>query len=163
MRVMTRLIAVLVLSVALFSTAAAQECAEEVMFEVYDGTIAFSHNETQFNCCAWIDVEITLDGYHIEIVERERFEEGPCFCLCCFDVGATIAGLEPGEYTVDVWKAFWVGGDVWTYVHVGTWVLEVEGQSNPSLESYYIPCVETGADELPFPDASWGTIKGLYR
>jgi hypothetical protein len=28
------------------------------------------------------------------------------------------------------------------------------------IDSYYIPCVETGAEE---PRWSWSTIKGLYR
>jgi hypothetical protein len=154
------LVVVLAITAALFGTSAAQECAEEVVFEVYDGTIALYHREALFNCCAWIDVEITQEGYGIEIVERERFEIGPCYCLCCFDVATTIAGLDPGEYTVELWKAYFVNDDVWTYVLVGTWVLEVEGHSDPSIESYYIPCVETAADELI---TSWGTIKELYR
>jgi hypothetical protein len=157
---MRHLVAILAMAAALFSTAAAQECAEEVVFEVYDGTIALYHGEARFNCCAWIDVEVAQDGYDIDIVERERFETSPCYCLCCFDVGATIGGLDPGAYTVEVWKAFFVNDDVWVYELVGTWVLEVAGYSDPFFESYYIPCVETGADEFP---TSWGTIKGLYR
>lgn len=152
--------AILVIAAALFSTAAAQECAEEVTFDVYDGTIALYHSQTRFNCCAWIDVEVAQEGNDIEIVERERFETNPCYCLCCFDVAATIGGLDPGSYTVDIWKGYWVGGDVWTYELVGTWVLEVEGNSDPFIESYYIPCVETGSDGFP---SSWGTIKQMYR
>ena len=109
---------------------------------------------------AWIDVEVAQEGNDIEIVERERFETNPCYCLCCFDVAATIGGLDPGSYTVDIWKGYWVGGDVWTYELVGTWVLEVEGNSDPFIESYYIPCVETGSDGFP---SSWGTIKQMYR
>lgn len=154
------LISVLVVAAALLTPAAAQECAEEVVFEVYDGTIALYHRETRFNCCAWIDVEITQDGYDIAIVQRERFEISPCYCLCCFDVAATIGGLDPGDYTVELWKGYFVNDDVWTYELVGTWVLEVAGDSDPFIESYYIPCVETGADELI---SSWGTIKELYR
>jgi hypothetical protein len=157
---MRRSIAALVILAAIFSTTAAQECAEEVLFEVYDGTIALHHTETRFNCCAWIDVDITHDGYGIEIVERERFEVNPCYCLCCFDVGAAVGGLEAGEYTVLLWKAYWVNEDIWTYELVGTWVLEVEGQSEPFSESYYIPCVETSAQDLR---SSWSTIKELYR
>lgn len=156
-------IAVLVIASALFSTAAAQECAEEVVFQVYDGTIALYHGETRFNCCAWIDVEVTQEGYDIGIVERERFELSPCYCLCCFDVAATIGGLDPGDYAVEVWKAYFVNDGIWTYELVGTWVLGVEGSSDPFLESYYIPCVETGVDELIAPPTSWGTIKELYR
>lgn len=152
--------AILVIAAALFSTAAAQECAEEVTFQVYDGTIALYHREARFNCCAWIDVEVTREGYDIDVVQREEFEYGPCYCLCCFDVGVTISGLDPGDYTVDVWKGYWVGGDVWTYELVGTWIITVEGSSEPGIESFYIPCVETGADEFP---SSWGTIKALYH
>jgi hypothetical protein len=160
MREMRSTFAILVIAAALFSTAAAQECAEEVTFQVGSGTIALYHHEARFNCCAWIDMEVTRGDFEIEIIERERFEEGPCYCLCCFDTGMTIGGLEPGDYTVEVWKAFWVGGDVWTYELVGTWVIEVDGASDPFMDSFYIPCVETGADEF---HSSWGTIKGLYR
>jgi hypothetical protein len=154
------LIALIAIAAAFCSTAAAQECAEEVSFLLGDGTITLHHREARFNCCAWIDVEVAQGAYDIDVIERERFEEGPCFCLCCFDVSTTIGGLDPGEYTVDVWKAFWVGGDIWTYELVGTWLIEVDGHSEPFLESSYLPCVETGAEE---PDWSWGTIKGLYR
>jgi hypothetical protein len=151
---------VLAILAALFSTSAAQECAEEAVFDVFDGTIALTHTEARFNCCARIDVEVSQEGFDIEIVERERFEVGPCYCLCCFDVGAVIGGLDPGEYTVVLWKAYWVNEDIWTYELVGKWVLEVEGQSEPVIESYYIPCVETGAEDFRW---SWGTIKELYR
>jgi hypothetical protein len=160
MREMRCFIAVLAITAALFGTSAAQECAEEVTFQAGDGTISLYHRETLFNCCAWIDVEITQAAYDIEILERERFEISPCYCLCCFDVATTIGGLDPGTYTVELWKAYFVNDGVWTYELVGTWELEVDGHCDPFLESYYVPCVETGADDLP---SSWGTIKALYH
>jgi hypothetical protein len=145
----------------LASLACAQmDCSEEVTIDVGPGAISFYHSEAEFNCCAWIDVEVVQEGFAIDIYERERFEEGPCFCLCCFDAHATISGLAPGEYTLSIWKAFEGPEGYWTLVEVGEWLVTVEGVAEAYLLAGYVPCIESGAAD---DTTTWGTIKALYR
>ena len=138
----------------------AQECSEEVVLETFDGTIVVHHLEALFNCCAYLEVEIVHDAFEIGIVEWEMFEAGPCYCLCCFAANATIGGLPPGDYTVSLWKAYYNFDGTWTHELVGTWVIPVSGDSAPSLETSYEPCIDTGAAD---DETTWGTIKALFR
>jgi len=157
-----RRVGVVAVTLALLAVAGASgagdypPCAEQVVFESLPGTIRMQHLEAEYNCCAWIEFEIDRNGYAIVIDEWERFEEGPCYCLCCFELAVEIAGLLPGTYEVGLWKHGSSCGDVF----MGTWHVPVEGSAPPGIETLYIPCGETGAPE----DApSWGTIKALYR
>jgi hypothetical protein len=141
-------------------SATAQECSEEVVIETFAGTIVVEHVEALFNCCAGLDVEVVQDGFEIGIFEWEVYDIGPCYCLCCFGAEATVAGLPPGDYSISVWKVHDNFDGTWTHELVGTWLVPVSGDSEPSVETSYAPCVETGALE---PDWSWGTIKALFR
>jgi len=152
---------VLVLSVlAVAGAVQAQECTEEVYFTTSDGSITMHHVEARFNCCASLDIESSQDGYNISFFEWEQFPDGPCFCLCCFGIEATVAGLPAGEYTVTVWKLFNNGNGTWTHVQVGAWSVEVRGQSQPGFSATYVPCTSTAVPDGP---GSWGTIKALFR
>ena len=131
-------------------------CDDQIVFEQPPGTIQMHHYEAEYNCCAWIEFEIIQDGYAIVIHERERFEDGPCYCLCCFELAVRIAGLMPGVYEVGVWKHGGHCGDVF----MGSWSVPVEGSAPPGVETVCIPCGETGAAEN---HESWGMIKALYR
>ena len=138
----------------------AQECSEEVVLETFDGTIAMHHHEAQFNCCAYLEIEVVQDAFDIGIFEWEMFEDGPCYCLCCFAADATIRGLPPGDYTVSVWKVHDNFDGTWTHELAGTWVVPVSGYSAPSIETSYEACIDTAiAEEL----GSWGVIKALFR
>ena len=110
----------------------AQECADEVLFETPDGSIVMRHVEALFNCCAGLTVEVTQEDHEIGIFEREYYEIGPCYCLCCFEVEASVSGLAPGDYSVSVWKVHDNCDGTWTYELVGTWVVPVSGYSAPS-------------------------------
>jgi len=138
----------------------AQECSEEVVLETFDGMIAMHHHEAQFNCCAYLEIEIVQDGFDIGIFEWEMFEDGPCYCLCCFAAEATIGGLPPGDYTVSVWKVYNNFDGTWIHELVGTWIVPVNGHSTASVETSYVPCIDTAiSEELD----SWGVIKALFR
>jgi hypothetical protein len=152
-----------VVAAAVFLTASpisAQECSDEVSFETPPGAIAMLHREALFNCCACLEVEVTQDDFEIGIFEWEMFETTPCYCLCCFEVEASIGGLTPGEYSVSVWKVHDNCNGTWTHELMGTWPVTVTGYSAPVVESSYVPCVETAIAGEP---DSWGTIKALYR
>ncbi len=154
MRFMTLIAA---LAIALLAPGLVQaQCDEQVAFETLPGTIVCSHTQTEFNCCASLDISVSIDEFDILIIEEVWFEIAPCYCLCCFDAEVTIGGLPPGLYSVSLWKFRLEGGEF-----VGSWEVEVDGESLAFVETIYTPCVETLVDpELP---SSWGTIKALYR
>ena len=137
-----------------------QECSEEIVFETSAGTIVMNHREALFNCCAYLEIEVLHDAFEIGIFEWEMFEEGPCYCMCCFAAGATISGLPSGDYAVSVWKVHDNFDGTWTHELVGTWIVPVTGHSTASVETSYVPCIDTAiAEELD----SWGVIKALFR
>ena len=104
-------IAVVVAVLALVAaTAGAQECDEEVLFDVYDGTIEIIHNQSRYNCCCWIEFDVVQEDFAIDVVEWEELDAGGCDCLCCFDMRVVVAGLDPGDYTVTIWKHSEYGG-----------------------------------------------------
>lgn len=142
------------------SLSLAQECSEEIAVETTDGTITMTHYEARFNCCAWLSVEVEQEGFTIDFLEREMFAAGPCYCLCCFGAEASISGLAPGEYHVNIWKLYNNGDDTWVHELVGEWIVPVSGTSEASVSTVYLPCVEAIISD---PDVSWGLIKALYR
>ncbi len=150
------IIVVLAIAFLTAGSAQAQICDEQVIFETGPGTIICHHTQTEFNCCAWIDFAVDIEGFSISIEEAEAYESGPCYCNCCFDNEIVIGGLEPGLYAVSICKIR-LGGPEF----VGTWEIQVEGQSAPFVETTYEPCVQTTVDDDLI--WSWGTMKALYR
>jgi len=126
---------------------------EGVVIQTSDGAMDVHHVQAEYNCCCWIDLDVVQDEYAIGIYEWELFETEPCPCMCCFELKVSIGGLDPGAYTVTIWK---------NGTFFGTWQVAVEGTSPERLEASYLPCVETGVSQPPAA-GSWGTIKALYR
>jgi hypothetical protein len=151
-------IAVAAATVVLFLTslAAAQECGESVVFTTSPGTIELHHNQSEYNCCSWIGFDVLHDAFSIEVVEWEHLNYGGCDCHCCMDTNVEIGGLEPGEYTVTLWKNTEHGG----MEFVGVWTVEVSGESEPYVYATFAPCESTDIDG---EHESWGAIKGSYR
>jgi len=147
----------LALAIALFAVGSVQaQCDEQVWFDTPPGTIVCHHEQTEFNCCASLDISVNVDEFDILILEEEWYEIGPCYCLCCFDCEITIGGLAPGPYSVSIWKVRFDGS-----FYVGSWDVEVDGEAASLIETLYIPCSSTTVD--PEEASSWGTIKALYR
>ncbi len=159
---MRRSIILLAILLAVSSSAVAQYCDEEVVFGTSAGTIDMYHTGALFNCCAWLDIEVTESQWLIEFTEWEMFEHGPCYCLCCFDATATVSGLEPGEYTVRVWRALDNFDETWTFIQAAEETVLVEGYAEPSLTTGFVPCVESAVIDGS-EETTWGTIKALYH
>jgi hypothetical protein len=125
---------------------------EGVVIQTSDGAMDVHHVQAEYNCCCWIDFDVVQEECAIGIYEWELFETEPCSCMCCFELKVSIGGLDPGAYTVTIWK---------NGTFFGTWQVTIEGTSPERLEASYQPCVETGVPQ-PLLAGSWGTIKALY-
>jgi len=79
-------------------------CGEdEFVFTVVGRTLHTLHANATYNCCPdEIVVRLEVQGERLLFTEEEILPQ--CFCLCCYDVEATVVDLAPGEYTVEY---FW--------------------------------------------------------
>jgi hypothetical protein len=66
--------------------------------------IVMTHRDAVYNCCAQVVVYPEWQGTLLRLVEQEEYPDSePCRCLCRIDLGARLADLPPGTYTVQVW------------------------------------------------------------
>ncbi len=80
------------------------------------GVLHALHHDAEYNCCADdIVVSLTVTGQLVRLDETEVPHDPPCPCLCCYEVGATVVGLQPGTYTVEY---CWVDCDLGPQCHV---------------------------------------------
>jgi hypothetical protein len=74
-----------------------------VFAELRNDTLRVHHTGAFYNCCAVIEFNCEHEDSIIDLIEREIFPEGPCYCLCCFDLSVDVLGLHPGHYVIRVW------------------------------------------------------------
>ncbi len=74
------------------------------------GTLHVVHRNATYNCCPDdIVIELLAEESTLHLAEREILTT-PCDCMCCYDVDATIVGLDPGAYTVEFcWEDYETG------------------------------------------------------
>lgn len=78
-------------------------CEEDdvVVFTPTSGALHAAHMNITYNCCLDdIVVSMTVVDDFISLTEEEVLTN-PCYCICCYDFEATVAGLAPGTYTVE--------------------------------------------------------------
>ena len=85
-----------------YSSSAFDECNIEdwALAEVIDDSIFITAYAT-YNCCSSIEVELSNDGNNLDVLVQEIVGIA-CFCNCCFQVDAEIAGLTPNEYNLTI-------------------------------------------------------------
>jgi len=79
-------------------------CEEDDAFvlTVEGDTLDIVHQYATYNCCPEeILVSLEVQGDLLKLTETEINPQ--CDCICCFEVYATVAGLDPGTYTVEYW------------------------------------------------------------
>lgn len=91
-----------------------EEPEEGIDFSYEDGVLTVFHTNVEYNCCLErVDVEMEISNFVIDLYETE-IAPNPCDCLCLYDVVTQIAGLESGNYTVNiyVYGALSISGEV---------------------------------------------------
>ena len=64
------------------------------------GQLLLNHVNTAFNCCPEYEAGVEVEADTIVVTEDEI--DGPCDCICLFDLNYEIIHLEPGAYDVIV-------------------------------------------------------------
>lgn len=77
-------------------------CADdEIELVVEGGTLHMLHRNATYNCCFQdLVVSLTVEDDLVILTEEEIFPQ--CFCICCYEIEATVVDLVPGTYTVGV-------------------------------------------------------------
>jgi len=91
-----------------------EPCTEDDQFElaVEPGTLHVLHQNATYNCCPDdLEVSLSVEGTLLWLTEEEILTN-PCYCICCYEVESTVAGLGPGEYTVNYcWHDYETSGE----------------------------------------------------
>jgi hypothetical protein len=75
---------------------------DEIEFTVEDNTLHVVHNNVAYNCCLDdIVISVSQEGDLLRLTEGEIVSL-PCYCICCYNVEATVVDLAPGTYTVEL-------------------------------------------------------------
>lgn len=86
---------------------------DEIELTVQANTLHVVHRNATYNCCPDdIVISLLVQGNLLRLTEEEILTI-PCFCLCCYEVEATVVGLASGTYTVEFcWDDYETGGQV---------------------------------------------------
>jgi hypothetical protein len=78
------------------------EDPDEFELTVEPYTLHMLHRNANYNCCLDdIAVLLEVEGNVLHLTEVEICPD-PCYCICCFEVEATVVDLTPGPYTVEI-------------------------------------------------------------
>ena len=79
-----------------------EECGEDqIEFSAEPGLLHVLHQNALYNCCPDdIVISVTPNGNVLRLTEEELLTN-PCYCVCCYDVEATVVDIGPGTYTVE--------------------------------------------------------------
>jgi hypothetical protein len=77
-------------------------CGEDVFSWISaKRTVQIVHTNAAYNCCVEdIVVALSSDGGVLRLTEAEVLP-APCDCLCCYEIVATLADLEPGDQALE--------------------------------------------------------------
>ena len=77
-------------------------CGDDEIELVVDGnTLHVLHRNATYNCCPDdIVISFTVED-NLLILTEEEILSNPCWCICCYNVEATVVDLAPGTYTVE--------------------------------------------------------------
>jgi len=74
--------------------------------------LTIKHINAAFNCCITdVKVEIDVAGKLITITETEKMANGPCKCMCLYDLDYSLKPLESDVYTFKVIEPYLNGTD----------------------------------------------------
>ncbi len=120
-------------------------------------------NKTELNCCSLIRFDAEVNDNKIKLVEVDTAKNW-CYCDCKFDLCASLTGLLPGNYKVDVYRSLPIVYPKDSLIFIGS--LEFNYPNNLITGSYQSECLylsksstmNTNDDSL-FVEFSPNTVK----
>jgi len=76
----------------------------KIFFEITSDTLTVRHEDARFNCCLEsLALRLRIQDHVLILIESAILENGQgCRCMCAYDLEATISGIPPGWYPVEV-------------------------------------------------------------
>jgi hypothetical protein len=149
------------------AASAQDDCIDAFEISVAPNTLTLAHLGSSYNCCATsFTHEVSTEPGIITITETEVLID-PCYCICCYDLVATVDGVPPGTISVHfTWYDY--ESAVW---QLETFSVEVPGQpvTGPPVlqESLTSGCGGfTGVHEPEYWEIdalTWGGLKTRYH
>jgi hypothetical protein len=95
---------------------------DEIILTVEGNTLHVLHANATYNCCPdEIVISLEVEQNRLLLTEEEILTD-PCYCVCCYEVGARVVDLAPGTYIVEFcWFDYETHGERW---HVEEIVIE---------------------------------------
>ena len=75
----------------------------KITYEITSGTLQVHHRGAIFNCClSSLALNLRIEGETLYLIESAVLEGRGCYCMCSYDLDASISGLPSGWYPVAV-------------------------------------------------------------
>ena len=79
-----------------------EDTSSDIYLRIDGGTVVVVHEASPLNCCAEVEVEVTMEGNTVTVTEYEiSAEEGLCLCTCNRTIETTLEGLGEGDYDIN--------------------------------------------------------------
>lgn len=116
--------------------------ADTIFAEVHADTATIWLKEYHTHCGASFFPTVSIDGFHINLVENDT--TFAAYCLCYYNLNTVIGGLQPGFYTVDLYDKYWPHYPMYppadsSYIGSTTFTIEeTSPPTNTSILSNYL-------------------------
>ena len=138
---------------------------DAVRADVDGSTVTIIHEAALYNCCPDpFEYEVAWEDDQLVVTEVEVLTN-PCYCLCCYELYATVENVPSGEWSL---LFRWYDYETYDWLQVEVpFTVENIGQSGPLFagDSDDSGCiVSSDVDDAPRDDdLSWGRVKALYE
>ena len=139
---------------------------DDVWAEVADDQVVIHHDAALYNCCpSGFTYTLSEEDGQVVLTEEEVLVF-PCYCLCCYNLTATLSDLEPGDNSL---LFRWHDGEANADAEV---LLEFTVPTGPALAAKAqvsghdrSECLSeaAGVPEEEPSTRSWDGLKALYR
>ncbi len=79
---------------------------DQLLIDVRGDTVVVQDKNAYENCAARFQIVTTVQGNDVTIVESDTIA-AKAFCDCVFNLYAYLTGLQPGAYSVTVYRQYW--------------------------------------------------------
>jgi len=112
--------------------------SEEILYVEFCADTVKIWNKAELNCCSLIRFDVEVRENKIKLVEVDTAKNW-CYCNCKFNLCASLTGLTPGSYNVDVYRNLPIVYPKDSLIFIGS--LEFNYPNNLITGSYQSDCL----------------------